>query len=80
MGIADELVPEPPGGAHRNAPAAAAAMGKAIGRHLTRLLKLDAAALRAARDRKFAAMGSAFVFAADGQREPARVEKKGAIG
>jgi acetyl-CoA carboxylase carboxyl transferase subunit alpha len=83
MGIADEIVPEPSGGAHRNAAAAAAAMGKAIGRHLTRLLRLDAAALRAARDRKFAAMGSAMVLdsAANGRRAGgARVEKTRRIG
>jgi acetyl-CoA carboxylase carboxyl transferase subunit alpha len=81
LGIADEIVPEPPGGAHRNAAAAATEVGKAIGRHLTRLLKLDASALRAARDRKFAAMGSAFVLASgDGHRERGRVEKKGRIG
>jgi acetyl-CoA carboxylase carboxyl transferase subunit alpha len=83
LGIADEIVPEPPGGAHRNTAAAAAALGKALGRHLTRLLKLDAPALRAARDRKFAAMGAAFVSdsSANGTRRGgARVEKRRRIG
>jgi acetyl-CoA carboxylase carboxyl transferase subunit alpha len=78
LGIADEIIPEPPGGAHRNPAAAAAALGKAIGHHLARLLRLDAAALRAARDRKFAAMGGAFV--ADASPDGGRVEKRGGIG
>jgi len=87
MGIADEIIAEPPGGAHRNPAAAAAALGKALGRHLARLVKLDAEELRAARDRKFAAMGSAFVLdtSSNGQRSApgnagARVEKRGGIG
>jgi acetyl-CoA carboxylase carboxyl transferase subunit alpha len=61
LGIADEIVPEPLGGAQRNPPAAAAALGKVLGRHLVRLVKLDPQELRAARDRKFAAIGAAFV-------------------
>jgi acetyl-CoA carboxylase carboxyl transferase subunit alpha len=58
--VADELIPEPPGGAHRNPAAAAAALGKTLGRHLGRLAKLDGEALRAERDRKFAAIGAGF--------------------
>ncbi len=61
LGIADEIVPEPLGGAHRNPQAAAAALGKVLGRHLAHLVKLDGEELRAARDHKFNAMGSAFV-------------------
>jgi acetyl-CoA carboxylase carboxyl transferase subunit alpha len=61
LGVADELIPEPPGGAHRNPQAAAGALGKVLGRHLARLARLDGEALRAERDRKFAALGSAFV-------------------
>jgi acetyl-CoA carboxylase carboxyl transferase subunit alpha len=61
LGIADEIVPEPLGGAHRNPAAAAVAMGKALGRHLARLAKLDGEQLRAARDHKFNVMGGAFV-------------------
>ncbi|SRR5579875_1228227 len=75
LGIADEIIPEPPGGAHRNAAAAAAALGRVLARHLRRLLKLNPSALRADRDRKFARMGAAFVLdsGANGQD---RVEKK----
>jgi acetyl-CoA carboxylase carboxyl transferase subunit alpha len=78
LGIADEIVPEPAGGAHRNPAAAAAALGKALGRHLARLLKLDGAKARAARDRKLAAMGSAFVL--DSAANGGRVEKRRGIG
>jgi acetyl-CoA carboxylase carboxyl transferase subunit alpha len=89
LGIADEIVPEPPGGAHRNPPAAAAALGKALGRHLARLVKLGPDQLRIARDRKFAAMGGAFVFdsTSNGKRANhgkrvtgTRVEKRRGIG
>ena len=49
-------------------------MGKALGRHLARLVKLDGEELRAARDHKFNSMGNAFVTdtAAD-LRRPATV-------
>jgi acetyl-CoA carboxylase carboxyl transferase subunit alpha len=83
LGIADEIIPEPPGGAHCNAAAAAAAVGKALGHHLRRLLKLNAAAVRAERDRKFARIGAAFVLdaGANGKsRNGARVEKRRRIG
>jgi len=87
LGIADEIIAEPPGGAHRNPGAAAAALGKALGRHLSRLVKLDAESVRAERDRKFAATGGAFVTdsAFNGRRGTsrgagARVEKRGGIG
>ncbi|HEV3114830.1 MAG TPA: acetyl-CoA carboxylase carboxyltransferase subunit alpha [Candidatus Binataceae bacterium] len=83
LGIADEIVPEPPGGAHRNPAAAAAVLGKTLGRHLARLVKVSAERLRAARDRKFAAMGSAFVFdsTSNGKRPTrSRVEKRRGIG
>ncbi len=61
LGVADEIIPEPAGGAHRNPAAAADAVGKALTRHLGRLLKLNPEQVREARDRKFAAMGAAFV-------------------
>jgi acetyl-CoA carboxylase carboxyl transferase subunit alpha len=61
FGIIDEIVPEPPGGAH-TAPAEAARMlGAALARHLEALVKLTRAELRAARERKFSAMGTAFL-------------------
>jgi acetyl-CoA carboxylase carboxyl transferase subunit alpha len=61
LGIADEIIREPMGGAHRDPQAAAAGLGKALSRHLARLGRLDAEEVRAARDRKFAALGGAFV-------------------
>jgi acetyl-CoA carboxylase carboxyl transferase subunit alpha len=63
LGVIDEIVPEPPGGAHREPNAAIAAVGKAIGRHIARLSRLSPIELRRARERKFAAMGSAFLLA-----------------
>jgi len=61
LGVADEIIAEPAGGAQRNPQAAAAALGKVLGRHLARLARLDGEQLRAERERKFAALGSAFV-------------------
>jgi acetyl-CoA carboxylase carboxyl transferase subunit alpha len=63
LGVVDEIVPEPAGGAHLAPGAAQSALAKAIGGHLARLAKLGPAELRRERERKFAAMGSAFLFA-----------------
>ncbi|HVA41758.1 MAG TPA: acetyl-CoA carboxylase carboxyltransferase subunit alpha [Candidatus Binataceae bacterium] len=76
LGVIDEIVPEPPGGAHREPPQAIVALGAAIARHLATLVSLAPAELRRRRERKFAAMGTAFV--TDGA--PARIENGGAIG
>jgi acetyl-CoA carboxylase carboxyl transferase subunit alpha len=71
LGIADEIVAEPAGGAHRHPQQAAAALGKALGRRLAQLNRLGGEELRAARDRKFAAMGRTFVLdPADGSPRP----------
>ena len=61
LGVIDAIVPEPPGGAHRNPAAAIAAMGAEIGRRLARLVQKKPAELRRERERKFAAMGNAFL-------------------
>jgi len=61
FGLIDEIVPEPAGGAHTAPAEAAHLLGAAIGRHLEALAKLKPGELRRARERKFAAMGSAFV-------------------
>ena len=61
LGLIDEIVPEPTGGAHTAPEEAAHLMGAAIARHLESLAKLKPGELRRARERKFAAMGSAFV-------------------
>ncbi len=61
LGIVDEIIAEPEGGAHTNPAEAVAAVGNAIGHHLTALMKLGPSEIRKARERKFAAMGSAFL-------------------
>jgi acetyl-CoA carboxylase carboxyl transferase subunit alpha len=61
LGIIDEIVPEPAGGAHTAPAEAAHLMGAALARHLESLVKLKPGELRRARERKFAAMGSAFI-------------------
>ncbi len=58
LGIADQLVHEPPGGAHRDHDAAAEAVGDAIARALSQLITQPAAELLAARYDKFRRMGS----------------------
>ncbi len=55
--IIDEVVPEPPGGAHRDHDRAAALLGEAIERHLAELEKMAPADLRESRRAKFLAMG-----------------------
>jgi acetyl-CoA carboxylase carboxyl transferase subunit alpha len=59
--VIDEIVPEPPGGAHRDPPAAIKLVGAAISRHLSKLLRMKPADLRRDRERKFAAMGNCFL-------------------
>ena len=61
LGVIDEIVPEPVGGAHTAPAEAAHLIGAALARHLERLVKLKPAELRRARERKFAAMGSAYL-------------------
>ncbi len=61
LGIIDEIVPEPEGGAHTAPERAAELLSAAIARHLRALARLKPAGLRKARERKFAAMGAAFL-------------------
>jgi acetyl-CoA carboxylase carboxyl transferase subunit alpha len=61
LGVVDQVVPEPPGGAHREPARAVALLGEAIGDHLKRLTAMAPQALVKARARKFAAMGNAFL-------------------
>jgi acetyl-CoA carboxylase carboxyl transferase subunit alpha len=63
LGVADEVVPEPLGGAHQDPPRAARELGRSIERQLVRLSRLSPIRLRREREKKFAAMGSAFVSA-----------------
>jgi acetyl-CoA carboxylase carboxyl transferase subunit alpha len=61
LGIIDEIIAEPAGGAHTAPAEAAHNLGVAIGRHLQRLAKMKPLEIRRARERKFAAMGAAFI-------------------
>jgi len=61
LGVVDEIIAEPEGGAHTNAAEAIATVGTAIRRHLHGLMRLSPAEIRKARERKFAAMGSAYL-------------------
>jgi acetyl-CoA carboxylase carboxyl transferase subunit alpha len=57
LGLVDEVVPEPLGGAHRGRQTTIRAVGEAIERHLAELSGRDGPALVAARREKFLAMG-----------------------
>ncbi|HEY3918323.1 MAG TPA: acetyl-CoA carboxylase carboxyltransferase subunit alpha [Stellaceae bacterium] len=59
LGVIDQIVTEPLGGAHRDKAATIAAVGDAIEIALGPLLELDGPALRKQRREKFLAMGSA---------------------
>jgi acetyl-CoA carboxylase carboxyl transferase subunit alpha len=61
LGVVDQIVPEPPGGAHRDPARAVALMGAGAADHLKRLAKMTPQSLVKARARKFAAMGTAFL-------------------
>jgi acetyl-CoA carboxylase carboxyl transferase subunit alpha len=62
--VVDEIVPEPPGGAHRDPPAAIKLVGAAISRHLSKLARMKPADLRRDRERKFAAIGNSSLLTA----------------
>jgi acetyl-CoA carboxylase carboxyl transferase subunit alpha len=57
LDVIDEIVPEPPGGAHADPAGAAAAVGEAIERHLREVSDLTSEERRERRYRKFRAMG-----------------------
>ena len=57
LGVVDEVIPEPLGGAHRDPASAIAALGPSIEAALRPLLGLDGAKLREQRREKFLAMG-----------------------
>jgi acetyl-CoA carboxylase carboxyl transferase subunit alpha len=58
LGVVDDIVPEPPGGAHGDWDATAAALRDALVRHLTELDALDADQLRTRRWAKYEALGA----------------------
>ena len=57
LGVIDEIVPEPPGGAHADPDAAAAALGEALTTHVEALVGLDADTLITQRAEKYRRMG-----------------------
>lgn len=59
--VIDEIVPEPPGGAHRDPSTAIKLVGAAISRNLSQLSRMRPADLRRGRERKFAVMGNGFL-------------------
>jgi acetyl-CoA carboxylase carboxyl transferase subunit alpha len=58
LGVIDEVVAEPPGGAHRDFDAAAGSLGEAIRRHLAELEKMSISELLEERYNKFRNMGA----------------------
>jgi len=70
LGVADEVISEPDGGAHRDPAAMARDLGEAIARHLDELRNLDPAEVREDRYVRFRALGEF--------EEQARVEAEGA--
>jgi acetyl-CoA carboxylase carboxyl transferase subunit alpha len=57
LGVADEIIPEPIGGAHRDYDATMAAVRKALSHHLNRLCKISHKKLLKRRFDKYAAIG-----------------------
>jgi acetyl-CoA carboxylase carboxyl transferase subunit alpha len=57
LGVVDRIVPEPVGGAHRDAAAAVASLGKALGEEIDSLANLPAQDVRRLRRDKFLAIG-----------------------
>ena len=57
LGIADEIIPEPFGGAQRDYAKAAELLGDVLARHLCELRKLSGSKLREQRYAKFRTMG-----------------------
>ena len=57
LGLIDEIVPEPPGGAHADPDAAAVTLGEALAKHLAELDGQPAEALKARRAEKYLKMG-----------------------
>jgi len=58
LGVIDEIIPEPPGGAHSDPDTAAAALGDALRRHLRLLRKTIVDKLLKRREEKYLSMGA----------------------
>ncbi len=81
MGIIDEIIPEPSGGAHLDPSAAAVLVDEALVRHLTQLQAMEPAARLSARYDKFRGMGrSGHAFIDDGPGQGASPPGDGLAG
>lgn len=69
LGLVDDIIPEPIGGAHHDHIAAARSLGAAIAKHLGEIVTVPAADLLAQRYAKFRGIG---VFAGDSEPVPVR--------
>jgi acetyl-CoA carboxylase carboxyl transferase subunit alpha len=58
LGVIDEILPEPPGGAHADPEAAAATLGDALRRHLRQLRKIAVDKLLRRREEKYLSIGA----------------------
>jgi acetyl-CoA carboxylase carboxyl transferase subunit alpha len=58
LGVIDEIIPEPPGGAHADPEAAAAALGDALKRHMRQLRHIKIPKLLKRREEKYLSMGA----------------------
>jgi len=58
LGVIDEIIPEPPGGAHADPDAAAQALGDALRRHVRLLRKTKMEKLLKRREEKYLSMGA----------------------
>ena len=76
LGIADEIIPEPFGGAHTDYDRAAEQLGEALARHLTELRRMSGPKLADQRYEKFRAMGQ-FVEVVPAAPAPAATESAG---
>jgi acetyl-CoA carboxylase carboxyl transferase subunit alpha len=58
LGVIDEIITEPVGGAHTDPDAAAAALGEALTRHVRQLRKIKIDKLLKRREEKYLAIGA----------------------
>ena len=65
LGVIDDIVREPQGGAHRNHEEAATLLGNSISKHLEKLLPKDGAELVKERIARFRKMGTDYIVSAD---------------
>jgi acetyl-CoA carboxylase carboxyl transferase subunit alpha len=75
LGVVDEVIPEPLGGAHRECEAAAKQLGESLRKHLDELAKLSPEKLREQRYDRFRAIG-VFVDESEAGKKHAKAKKK----